>query len=127
MDATWPFYSAGLDMDNRPTLLSVLRSLHHARHPRIIMGLRLQDPVPDWITHLALVSDGQVFTGPKVNILESQELRKSKEDKTPSVPSTVPTNRGENEGNPVVVLKNVGVTYGERKVVTHRIHPVTRV
>ncbi|KAG2050943.1 hypothetical protein BDR06DRAFT_625528 [Suillus hirtellus] len=39
----------GLDVNTRPILLNVLRSLHESRSPRIIVGLRIQDPVPDWI------------------------------------------------------------------------------
>ena len=39
--------AAGLDAKSRPTLLSVLQSLHEARRPRIIIGLRMQDPLPD--------------------------------------------------------------------------------
>ncbi|KAN0081447.1 P-loop containing nucleoside triphosphate hydrolase protein [Tylopilus felleus] len=106
----------GLDVNNRPALLSVLRSLHEARRPRIIIGLRTQDPIPDWITHLALVSDGKVFTGTKEEILEVQELYKAKEDRTTSPVSTGSIKRVEDEGKPVVVLRNVNVTYGERKV-----------
>ena len=109
-------------MNNRPALLSVLRSLHEARRPRIIIGLRTQDPIPDWITHLALVSDGKVFTGTKEEILEVQELYKAKEDRTTSPVSTGSIKRVEDEGKPVVVLRNVNVTYGERKVRRRRSH-----
>lgn len=104
--------AAGLDANNRPTLLSVLRSLHEARRPRIIIGLRKQDPIPDWITHLALVSDGKVLTGTKGEILEIQELHTAKEHRA----TVAPANRAEDEGKPIVVLRNVNVSYGERKV-----------
>ncbi|KAF8546650.1 P-loop containing nucleoside triphosphate hydrolase protein [Imleria badia] len=106
----------GLDVNSRPTLLSVLRSLHEARRPRIIRGLRMQDPIPDWITHLALVSDGRVFTGTKEEVLATQELHKTTEDGSISIDATALTKRTVDEGKPVVVLRNVNVAYGERKV-----------
>ena len=38
--------------------------------PHIILGMRLQDPLPEWITHLALVhKDGLVQTGKKQHVL----------------------------------------------------------
>ncbi|OAX30843.1 hypothetical protein K503DRAFT_870855 [Rhizopogon vinicolor AM-OR11-026] len=43
----------GLDVNTRPILLNVLWSLHETRKPRIIMDLRMQDPVPGWISHVA--------------------------------------------------------------------------
>ncbi|KAG6382057.1 P-loop containing nucleoside triphosphate hydrolase protein [Boletus reticuloceps] len=104
----------GLDINSRPTLLSVLQSLHEARCPRIIIGLRVQDPIPDWISHLALVSDGKVLTGTKDEILETQELHTAHQDKATA--TTTLAKRTEDEGKAVVVLRNVNVSYGERKV-----------
>lgn len=108
--------AAGLDVNSRPTLLSVLRSLHEARRPRIIIGLRMQDPIPDWISHLALVSDGKVLTGTKEEILEKQEFHEVKEGRVTLMNSTTSAKRTEGEGQPVVILRNVNVSYGERKV-----------
>ena len=96
--------------------MSVLRSLHEARRPRIIIGLRMQDPIPDWITHLALVSDGKVLTGTKEEILETQDLHTAKEDRATSMAWMSSAKRADGEGKPVVVLRNVNVSYGERKV-----------
>ena len=110
------YSAAGLDTSSRPILLSVLRSLHEARRPRIIIGLRMQDPIPDWITHLALISDGKVLTGTKEEFLEKQELREARENRTTSTASTTSAKRTEDEGKPVVILRNVNVSYGERKV-----------
>lgn len=109
-------FAAGLDVNSRPILLSLLKSLHEAHHPRIIIGLRMQDPVPDWITHLALVSDGKILTGTKEEILEKQRLLKVEEDATISKTSSTSAKQIENNGKPVVVLRNVNVSYGERKV-----------
>ncbi|KAG1824019.1 hypothetical protein EV424DRAFT_745195 [Suillus variegatus] len=60
---------AGLDVNTRPILLNVLRSLHESLSPRIIMGLRIQDPVPDWISHIALVTGKTILTGVKYEIM----------------------------------------------------------
>ncbi|KAF9222452.1 P-loop containing nucleoside triphosphate hydrolase protein [Gyrodon lividus] len=107
----------GLDANKRPTLLSVLRSLHEARSPRIIMGLRSQDPVPDWITHLALVHDGKVLTGTKEEIFTEQAIREANDSRARSSILGVLAKKIEDDGKPVVVLKNVKVAYGPREVV----------
>lgn len=60
---------AGLDTSSRSTILSLLQALHVDRSPRVILGLRTQDPVPDWISHVAVVKDGHVTTGPKHDVL----------------------------------------------------------
>ena len=83
----------------------------------------MQDPIPDWISHIALVSDGKVLTGPKEDILEMQELHKAREDRATSMATTASAKRTTDEGKPVVVLRNVNVSYGERKVKIHHIHP----
>ncbi|KAG6331621.1 hypothetical protein ID866_7466 [Astraeus odoratus] len=107
----------GLDVHNRPTLLSVLHSLHSSRKPRIIMGLRKQDPIPDWITHLALIKGGRLLTGEKGDILEQQAADAAQEKAAQPFISThgLPVTRGE-DGKPVAILKNVNVAYGPRKV-----------
>lgn len=76
----------------------------------------MQDPIPAWITHLAWVSDGKVLTGTKEEILEKQELHQAKEDRAASLYSASSAKRTEDEGKPIVVLRNVTVSYGERKV-----------
>ncbi|KAG1898991.1 uncharacterized protein F5891DRAFT_1190175 [Suillus fuscotomentosus] len=59
----------GLDVNTRPILLNVLRSLHESRSPRTIMGLWIQDPVSDWISHIALVTGETILTGVKDDIV----------------------------------------------------------
>lgn len=104
----------GLDLNNRPTLLSVLESLHNARKPRIVMGLRKQDPIPDWITHLALIKDDRIITGEKGDILDQQAAHEG------ASRDIIPSHGGprirEGGGKPVAILKNVNVTYSTRKV-----------
>jgi len=56
-------------MQMRPALLNLLQKLNSARAPRIIMGLRVHDPIPDWVSHVAFVRGGRVYTGLKEDIL----------------------------------------------------------
>ncbi|KAL4079310.1 P-loop containing nucleoside triphosphate hydrolase protein [Scleroderma citrinum] len=108
----------GLDVNSRQTLLSVLESLHSTRTPRIIMGLRKQDPIPPWISHLALVKDGQILTGVKADVLNQEAMDAAQE--VASRTSTLNHDRAriQEDGKPVVVLKNVNVVYGSRKVLS---------
>ncbi|KAF8157305.1 P-loop containing nucleoside triphosphate hydrolase protein [Mycena galopus ATCC 62051] len=105
----------GLDVANRATMQSILHELHAACNPHVIMGLRMQDPIPDWITHLAVVDAGQVKTGQREEMLQyRRELRAAREDAKTQSASTITKER--TAGEPVVEMKNVSVTYGPRKV-----------
>ncbi|KAJ7032279.1 P-loop containing nucleoside triphosphate hydrolase protein [Mycena alexandri] len=104
----------GLDVENRSTVLAILHELHTACNPHIIIGLRMHDVVPEWVTHLAIVNDGQVRTGPKAKMLE---FKTQMQDATAAAAAAdevlqAPTTLGE----PVVEMKNVSVTYGPRQV-----------
>ncbi|KAI6168653.1 P-loop containing nucleoside triphosphate hydrolase protein [Pisolithus thermaeus] len=107
----------GLDVNNRPTLLYVLESLHKTRSPRIIMGLRKQDPIPEWITHIALVQQDRLLTGTKEDVLAQQASDAAQAEASRSFisHSSMPT-AGKELGKPVAILKNVNVTYDTRKV-----------
>ncbi|KAK0505745.1 P-loop containing nucleoside triphosphate hydrolase protein [Armillaria luteobubalina] len=101
----------GLDVQNRPNLLNLLYSLHQSRSPRVILGLRGQDPVPDWITHVALLRGSKVVTGPKDIILYEEALRSK------HATATTATQTVTNETGAVVAdLKNVRVQYDSRVV-----------
>lgn len=81
------------------------------------MGLRKQDPVPDWITHLALVKDDRIITGKKGDILDHQAICAVYEGASRTfIPSHGGPRTREGDGKPVAILKNVNVTYGTRKV-----------
>lgn len=71
----------------------------------------MQDTVPDWITHLAIVNDGQVRTGPRDEML----LFKDQIQNVSAVEESVQVVKQES-GEPVVEMKNVSVTYGPRQV-----------
>ncbi|KAL8824688.1 MAG: hypothetical protein Q9170_008075, partial [Blastenia crenularia] len=45
----------GLDPPTLKTLSPLLRKLAEAQAPRILLSLRPQDPLPDWITHVLLL------------------------------------------------------------------------
>ncbi|KAF9445873.1 P-loop containing nucleoside triphosphate hydrolase protein [Macrolepiota fuliginosa MF-IS2] len=99
----------GLDVSSRPKLLHLLHKLHQTRKPRVILGLRTQDDVPEWITHVALVQDGTVNAGPKDRILPL-----IKHDS----PFFGSSNAGDikNTGPIVLDLQSVSVKYADRIV-----------
>ncbi|KPI39001.1 putative ABC transporter ATP-binding protein [Cyphellophora attinorum] len=47
----------GLDPPTLVKLSPMLRDLAYASAPLLLLSLRPQDPIPDWITHLAVVGD----------------------------------------------------------------------
>jgi ATPase subunit of ABC transporter with duplicated ATPase domains len=77
------------------------------------MGLRLQDPVPEWISHIALVHDGRVQTGEKTTML--QELNDSRAKASHST-SPVHNPSLEAKAKVLVNMQNVNVRYHERHV-----------
>jgi hypothetical protein len=104
---------AGVDFKTRPTLLSLLHSVHVSNNPGIIMGLRLQDPIPEWITHVALVQGGHVMTGEKTAILEKLNIHTHEAVRSVAAPC----NRSSNTGARTLVdMQNVNVRYHERHV-----------
>ncbi|KIY51464.1 P-loop containing nucleoside triphosphate hydrolase protein, partial [Fistulina hepatica ATCC 64428] len=100
----------GLDVHHRPALLDVLHALHQEKNPRMVLGLRTQDPVPDWITHIALVRGQRVITGPAAEVLADEAAHQQR--KTVSAPfitkSTV--------GDILIDLQGVNVKYADRSV-----------
>ncbi|KAJ6458423.1 P-loop containing nucleoside triphosphate hydrolase protein [Mycena vitilis] len=104
----------GLDVENRATVQAILHELHATCNPHIIIGLRMQDTVPEWITHLAVVNDGLVKTGPKDEMLEyKDELQRAASTLEEPLQSAAPR---PSAGDPVVEMKGVSVTYGPRQV-----------
>jgi energy-coupling factor transporter ATP-binding protein EcfA2 len=106
---------AGLDAENRVTVLEILHELHRACDPHIILGLRMQDPLPEWITHMAIVRNGQVVAGPNDRMLQ---LRASINDssRTPVDQGVILPTSGSAPLPPVVEMKSVTVAYGPRTV-----------
>jgi hypothetical protein len=86
-----------------------LAQLHLARSPRIILGLRQGEQVPDWVTHILDVRDGTAFTIPFFTS-HFPDFSKKVIKKLPDRP------RKHEVGDVVVDMKDISVTYGTRKV-----------
>ncbi|PSS16566.1 hypothetical protein M430DRAFT_35311 [Amorphotheca resinae ATCC 22711] len=70
----------GLDPPTLLTLSPMLYGLAKASTPRLLLTLRPQDPIPDWITHLVYLKGNckVAFQGPKEKVLD--DLRQYVED-----------------------------------------------
>ena len=91
-----------------------LAQLHLARSPRIILGLRQGEQVPDWVTHILDVRDGTASASHLFDSSDLSHLRlKAIEEKPPVTPFLPPKHK---VGDVVVDMKDVNVTYGTRKV-----------
>ncbi|CCH40923.1 Ribose import ATP-binding protein [Wickerhamomyces ciferrii] len=68
----------GLDPTATSVVSEVLGSL--APNPHVVLGLRYQDEIPDWITHIAVVDETGIITqGEKSQIKDQLEELKSKD------------------------------------------------
>jgi ABC-type molybdenum transport system ATPase subunit/photorepair protein PhrA len=83
----------GLDPPTLLTLSPMLHGLAKASSPRLLLSLRPQDPIPDWITHLIYLKGScQIaFQGPKEEVLEdlreyARKARKGIVEADPSLP-----------------------------------------
>ena len=61
----------GLDPPTLVSLSPILRELAYKSSPRLIMSLRPQDPIPDWITHLVVLGSNYsvALAGHKAHVL----------------------------------------------------------
>jgi ATPase subunit of ABC transporter with duplicated ATPase domains len=86
----------------------MLYALHATQNPLVILGLREKDPVPDWISHVAVVGDGSVRVGRKEDMVQPEK----------AYPVAVPSSRPppSTDGKILVEMKNVNVVYGDRHV-----------
>lgn len=100
--------AAGLDVHTRPKLLDLLYELHRSRTPRIIIGLRNHDTVPEWITHVAYLRGTVVRTGLKDNVIGEEKL--CAQESPIGVVSL-----SHCAGNIVADLRNIKVQYEDRK------------
>lgn len=124
----------GLDPSNRKLTSSILRTLD--TDPFVVLGLRLQDPFPKWITHVAITDDqGIVKQGPVEDLalyietlrdqyFEQQrknmaEYQKRQEQRRWSLKTTQST-------SPLIHMKGVSVSYKSKPVlqdVTWKVMP----
>ena len=96
----------------RPALLSLLHTVHVSNDPHII-GLRLQDPIPEWITRIALVQGGHVETGERTMILDKLNSRTLK---VAGATAALHTQDSNAEATTLVDTQNVNLRYHERHV-----------
>ena len=104
---------AGLDPPSRTSLNEVLRNLHRRSAPRVLLGLRRGEVIPDWITH----------------VLEVQGVTSSKRLNSPSAQSRHRSDRKRDihilkknfsrTGELVADLRGVNVSYGDRRVFSY--------
>jgi ABC-type molybdenum transport system ATPase subunit/photorepair protein PhrA len=82
------------------------------------MGLRAQDPMPNWISHLAVVNDTQVLTGLKDQFRALAKAKKAPVIRQGSEQLQIHAHLQQKaDRNVLVELKNVSVSYHERKVI----------
>ncbi|ETN41781.1 uncharacterized protein HMPREF1541_03718 [Cyphellophora europaea CBS 101466] len=64
----------GLDPPTLVRLSPILRDLAYNSSPLLLLALRPQDPIPDWITHLAILGHNNTvpFIGAKADVLFAQ-------------------------------------------------------
>ena len=122
----------GLDPPTVVSLSSVLKSMAERNSPRLVLSLRPEDHVPDWISHLALIDDGLKFygSGKKEDMLsafsEHMRVQNVGEDKNRQA---IRSSRGrlssdgfeqdspaKTDGRAIVEMSGVKVSYGERAV-----------
>ncbi|KAF8634670.1 hypothetical protein AX15_000771 [Amanita polypyramis BW_CC] len=108
----------GLDHESRPRILELLRELHAAKKPRIIMGLRAQDNIPEWITHIAFVNKGKVEVGGKDGVLPIVRQHVVMERKNAASSGRIFNEDKKKGGKLVVEMKNVNIAYENRKVLS---------
>jgi ABC-type molybdenum transport system ATPase subunit/photorepair protein PhrA len=125
----------GLDPNTLATMSNVLQRLAVRQSPRLIMSLRPEDGIPEWVNHLVIVSDAlQVLAqGHKDEILQ-----RSYQDKTNGMTKSIldSAQQGHNvtsavklsrdgfpkvspsppAGEPLVEMSGVRVAYGDKVV-----------
>ncbi|KAG7005040.1 ABC transporter ATP-binding protein modF [Physcia stellaris] len=120
----------GLDPPTQAALSPLLFDLARASSPRLLLALRPQDPVPDWITHLIYLNPSLhvQYQGIKEEVLGKLVVRMAESLPAKIFPQTIspvsdlikgttvypePYN---GLGEPIVQMKDVIIKYGDKKV-----------
>jgi ABC-type molybdenum transport system ATPase subunit/photorepair protein PhrA len=117
----------GLDPATTDSISSLLRNLADQSSPRVLLSLRPQDPIPDWITHVVRLSGDKIaFSGEKEPFLTSIEntisthqhsdLPQSSESPEGKVDNLTPRTPIALDGEPIIEMDGVHVQYGEKVV-----------
>ena len=123
-------FAVGLDPPTQAALSPLLFDLARASSPRLLLALRPQDPLPDWITHLIYLNPNlhvqyqghkeEVLGKLGVNMVESSQAKISPKS-TGLVSNFAKCNGVYTEPfngvwEPVVQMKNVVIKYGDKQV-----------
>lgn len=104
--------TAGLDVKQRPRLIELLHEHHARRDPLVVLGLRQHDPLPQWITHLA-IADGE-------DLLAKDKSSFAADILVPSVISknspTTSSHTTDDQRSILVDVKGLNIKYADRKV-----------
>lgn len=127
----------GLDPPTLMSLSSLLHGLASKNEPRLVLSLRPQDPIPDWITHLMVLdrSCEAAHMGPKSNVLNALRqhiafANQAEIGRTLTSTGIIETEntaaetamRGddmkeaESYGEPIIEMRGVRVAYGDKAV-----------
>ncbi|WRT70198.1 uncharacterized protein IL334_007192 [Kwoniella shivajii] len=102
---------AGLDVNSRKEVSDILGKLNDKGDIRIVLVLRGKgnEELPEWITNIAQVKNGQVWIGNK------EEYQNSHTEPTQSQLDEVKENAKDmkTDGIPLIQLRNISVSYGE--------------
>lgn len=116
----------GLDPEATELVSGVLRDL--PPHPHVVLGLRYQDEIPRWITHLAMVDETGITHQGSVGELapvleqvrdEAHHWNKDNQSETQSFEQIIKTFKPKQESAaPLLHFKNVSVAYRGSPVIT---------
>ncbi|CEH11809.1 Predicted transporter (ABC superfamily) [Ceraceosorus bombacis] len=128
----------GLDAPTRSLLSDILQERHAARDPRILLFLRAQDEVPDFITHVTFIDqDGRVRAGEREEMLDVMRRQANSDAHAQGsyalVKQLATSKRNEpslgQSSAPLVKFTNVGVKYAGKMAldeINFEVHPSTR-
>ena len=123
-------FPVGLDPPTQAALSPLLLDLARASSPRLLLALRPQDPVPDWITHLIYLNPSLhvQYQGIKEEVLGKLGVRMAESLPAKIFPKTISPvsdlSKGttvypepyNGAGEPIVQMKDVIIKYGDKKV-----------
>ncbi|KAF2226887.1 hypothetical protein BDZ85DRAFT_230648 [Elsinoe ampelina] len=117
----------GLDPPSVKLLSSLLQGLAKECRPQIVLSLRAEDEIPEWVTHLVAIGNT-----PQIRSIgkKSDVLKLVSQEGWTTSPSTLPTQPLSSDGfpplspplphgPPVVEMRSVRISYGPRPILGH--------
>ncbi|KAH9813276.1 P-loop containing nucleoside triphosphate hydrolase protein [Melampsora americana] len=111
----------GLDENSRKEINTLLEGLHKVKSPRIILFLRPQDPIPNYVTHLLALSN-QSSSSSSHRIIAQGKLADLAKSLPKIIPDSTKPKLTVKKNSPIVFgkelvrMKDVNVQYGNRSV-----------